>query len=86
MALSLGVFLGSRVKIGDVMLKVVSIEDPNIVGLQVGGGDIVYVSDVESVEVLPEVFIQSGRRDRKLDKSTRIAIDAPKRIRIERVR
>jgi sRNA-binding carbon storage regulator CsrA len=84
--LSLGVSVGSRIKIGDNTVKVTSIEDPNIVGLQLDGGKVVYVSDVETVEVFPDVFIQSGRRERKLDKSTRIGIEAPKAIRIERVR
>lgn len=86
MALSLGVVIGDLIKIGEVMVKVRNIEQDNVIVLSMGSGKTVYVSDKERVEILPDVFVQAGLPEKQWERHSRLAIDAPRSIRIERVR
>lgn len=87
MALSLGVREHDRITIGDSMVRVVSISGPNIIGISVNGGDVIYVSDTEKIEILPEVWVFCGRSDnQKFEKYSRLAFEAPRSIRIERIK
>lgn len=85
MALSLGVSVGDKIMVGKVPITILSIASPNIIGLDVGGQTF-FVSDAERVEILPEVWVQSGLPERRFRSESRLAFEAPREIRIERVR
>jgi sRNA-binding carbon storage regulator CsrA len=89
MALSLGVAAGSKIIIGDSLLKVLSIEDGLTITLDVDGTRYV-VNDQERTEILPNVFVSCGQtmpsRTGSSQKTSRLAIEAPRAIQIDRVK
>lgn len=88
MALSLGVRQGSKIRIGSDLLQVVRvINDGDIVlGVSVNEGPVRYVSEYEREEILPQVFVQLGKPHSLYPRDHRLAFEAPRSIRIERVR
>ena len=87
MALSLGVRKGDHIKVGATMIEVVRVEDDNIIGLYVAGQPLIYVSDTEKTEILPDVWVFCGSTTRQqYDGYSRLAFEAPREIRIERVK
>lgn len=88
MALSIGVRFNQKIKVGDSLLQVVSVdkEQGTIIGLSVNGGPAIYVTEYERVEVLPEVFVSCGQPHSAYPLDDRLAFEAPRRIRIERVK
>lgn len=86
MALILGVVEGDKIFIDDKPLVVRKIDGLSSILITFGGIDYP-ISDVESVEISPEVFVSCGvPRDvhRRTEMVARLAFEAPRRIRIER--
>lgn len=83
MALSLGVKVGAVVGIGEYFLKVLDIINPTNVLISVRGEEF-RLSDLEKVEVLPNVSISCGP-SKFFEKYARLAIEAPRHIQINRI-
>ncbi len=79
MALSIGVSVGSRIDVGGHLVQVKALVSPNVVVITVDRGDDIVISEEKTVEILPNVKVQSGLG------GNRLAFDAPKTIRISRV-
>ena len=85
MALSLGVKEGGKLKIGPDELTVTAVRSPSDVEVMVKGKTF-NLTDQERVEVLPFVHMFCGiKGSTQADGSCRLAIEAPIRIRIERI-
>lgn len=82
MALSLGVKVGSKIQVGEATLRVVGIR-ASLILVSVNGKDPVAVSDVESQEVLPGIFLQTGGGN--ISSGVRLVIRAPREVPINRV-
>lgn len=79
MALSIGVSVGSKIDVGGHMLQVKALVHPNVVVVTIDRGEEVVISEGKTVEILPNVRVQSGVG------GNRLAFHAPKSIRISRV-
>jgi hypothetical protein len=88
MALILGVKAGDRFYVGDTRVDVVSIADPKQIVLRVeGDGADHAITDKESVEILPSVFVSCGVSTKPgsgFAALPRIVIEAPRSITILR--
>jgi len=80
MALSLGVSVGSRIFIGDDILRVIAMPSATILEVSVKGKRFT-VTDNERKEVLPDVFVSAGFGD---GNTNRLVFEAPRRIPIHR--
>jgi hypothetical protein len=78
-ALSIGVSVGSKIDVGGHILQVKALVHPNVVVITVDRGEEILISEGKTVEILPEVRVQSGVG------GNRLAFHAPKAIRISRV-
>lgn len=86
MALSLGVGIGSKIDIGGVIAEVKDIVPQEYVELIIFGRPYI-ITSYERVEVIPDVFISLGNVTKyNTSKFSRIAIEAPKDIKIVRVK
>jgi hypothetical protein len=77
--LSIGVSVGSRIDVGGHQVKVKSLTHPNIIVVTVDNGPELVISEDKTVEILPDVKVQSGIG------GNRLAFHAPRRIRISRM-
>ena len=87
MALSLGVKKGSKIDIGGVMLTVEEVLRPDLIRISIGGNTFA-IDDLESQTILPDVKVFAGLGNHPNKGSSnyaRLAFDAPRSIRIERV-
>jgi hypothetical protein len=87
MALSLGVKNGSQIKVGTTTLRVrkVSNNGKSIL-IQVVNRRFL-VNDQDRTEILPDIFVFCGvTGDRAGERRSRIAFEAPRSIRIDRVK
>lgn len=88
MALSLGVTLGSRIKIGASIISILDVIDGRTISLLAEGKKHT-ITESERVEILPEVFVSCGVGNREWSENrsrfSRLAIEAPHRIRISRL-
>ena len=83
MALSIDVSVGSRIGLDGHLLQVKALRHPNLIVLSVDKGKDVMISDRESTEILPTVFVFSGAAAH--GEGNRLAFNAPKAIRISRI-
>ena len=85
MALVLGCKLGSEVKVGDTMVKVKGINHDGEVVLEVEGQEH-QITELERTRIMPEVWVSLGLgAGTKGNSYCRLAFEAPRSIRIERV-
>jgi hypothetical protein len=87
MALSLGVKRGARILIGGQLLIVKSILAANKILIQFGDKDAL-VTDLQRTELMPDAYVSAGQPDDGEDTPpvyTRLAFEAPRAIRIERI-
>lgn len=84
MALCLGVRLHDEVLIGNELVSVVQVEEESVV-LNAKGKDFL-ITEKERKEILPEVFVSIGIEKVKRPNQVRIAIEAPREIKINRVK
>jgi fructose-specific component phosphotransferase system IIB-like protein len=87
MALSIGVKKGSKIKIGvsEQVLLVTEVLPDNRLRLTFAGSEHV-ISDQERTTIAPDVHLSTGKADpRPSTHYRRIAFEAPRAIRIERV-
>lgn len=85
-ALSIGVGKGSRIKVGDSMLRVVEIVPGVAISVQLDGNKTFMITDSERTEIMPGVFVQIGLNPKNVDSGSRLAFEAPRSITINRVR
>lgn len=86
MALSIGVSTGSRISLGNHVLKVEDVVNPTTIVVSVDGGKEVTVTDQQQTEVAPNVHVFAGVGGRdKGGSGTRLAFNAPKEIEIRRL-
>lgn len=90
MALSLGISNGAEIEITNgskvTMLVVNSINGSSKVQIDVGG-EVFNITDLERVEILPEVFVSLGKGPSARGyRSARLAFEAPLAIKINRVK
>lgn len=90
MALSLGVSKGSEIVVGlsdrEETIQVLDVECGTRVAIKVMGKRL-EIDDQERVEVLPEVFVSCGLSNpHRGSRTSRLAFEAPRRIKINRVR
>jgi len=83
MALSIGVSVGSKIDVGGHLLQVKEIAPHNLIVISIDKGEDMVISELSRTEILPTVFVfvgvgQSGG-------GNRLAFEAPKTIRINRV-
>jgi hypothetical protein len=83
LALSIGISVGSKIRVGNDIVEVVGTAKPNLIVLKVNGGEDIVVSDLRSTEILPRVFVFSGMGQN--GGSNRIAFECPREIRIQRL-
>jgi hypothetical protein len=83
MALSLGIHFGSKIRIGEHIVKVAAIVAPTVYLLTVDNGPELLVSDQETTEILPGVTVFVGTS--KTGSINRLAFTAPRSIVISRV-
>lgn len=81
--MSIGVSVGSRIAIGNNVLEVRALAHPNLIVIGVDDGPDIVISEEARKEVLPEVFVQTGVGP--TGTGNRLAITAPKVIRISRI-
>jgi hypothetical protein len=87
LALSIGVTRGSRIRVGQSMVKVEEIVQDVAVTLSVDGGKKFMITDSERTQIIPEVFVQLGLNHRSSGtNSSRLAFEAPFSIKINRIR
>ena len=84
MALSLGVRKNQRIKIGESVLTVLEIVSSAIVRISFGGKEYL-VSDLERVKLGDEIYVQVGLSPTGATRYTRLAFEAPRRIKINRL-
>ena len=87
MALSIGVSVGGKVFVGDSVVTVratVSTPETDIIEVSVDDGPVVQLTELSSVELLPEVRAFVGKGPRQAHGKYRIAFQAPHRIFINR--
>lgn len=84
MALSLGVKAGDKIKVGEHVVQVKTLTQPNLIVLTVDAGPDIVVSDLSRTEILPKVFVFSGVNQG--GSGNRLAFEADKSIRILRIR
>lgn len=86
MALSIGIVPGSKIKVGNSVIRVDSVMNSNLVGLSLDGGPVFMVSDNEKTEVMPQVMVSCGvKAAREASHMSRLAFDAPRSISINRI-
>jgi sRNA-binding carbon storage regulator CsrA len=85
MSLILGVSKGEKIFLNEIIMNVISTSD-DMKNIQVSIGDDTYnLTDQRFIEVYPEVFAAVGKpRYETTDTLTRIAIDAPRSMKILR--
>jgi hypothetical protein len=85
MALILGVSTGSKIYVGDIPVDITeAVPNSDEMSVAVDGGPIFVISDQESTEALPNVFLSVGR-SKKQDAGgekviPRVVIEAPRDI------
>lgn len=86
MALSLGISVGSKIRVGTSVVEVVSVMGTARVLIKVEGKEFM-ITDCERTEILPNVFVSCGRNDDKqfLASFSRLAFEAPRSIEINRM-
>lgn len=95
MPLSIGVVVGTRIRIQDKKVHRLVVKDtakPNLIVVSLDGGPPVVVSDQASTEILPKVFVFSGVSQSALhtghptsNGTHRLAFEAPKEIKIRKL-
>lgn len=93
MPLSLGVKKGSKIKVDQSMVEVVDVVSLSEIRINVSNGMLRQIkqhtiTNEERTEILPEVFVSAGRddgADHSTKGYTRLAFEAPRRIKINRV-
>lgn len=84
MALSIGVRKGSKIKVGECMLEVLALPETNQITVSFDGKQHT-LTDEERILLAPDVYASVGKTDASLGVHySRIAFEAPRRIRIER--
>lgn len=83
MPLSIGVGVGSKIGVGQHTVSVRALVHPRLIVIAVDNGPDIVVTDRESVEILPEVKVQTGVG--ASGGSNRLAFTAPREIRISRL-
>jgi hypothetical protein len=73
------VSVGSKIDVGGHTLQVKALVHPNVVVVTVDRGEEILISEGKTVEILPQVRVQSGVG------GNRLAFHAPKSIRISRI-
>lgn len=88
MALSLGARRGFKWSIGRDILRVKEIVDAHTIIVTVNKNKDYTITDMERTEVLPNVFVQCGVGEGVFvqEGNSRLAIEAPRDILIERVK
>ena len=87
MALSIGVSVGGKVFVGDSVVTVratISTPDTDIIEVSVDDGPVVQLTELRSVELLPEVRAFVGKGQGQSQGAYRIAFVASHQIRIKR--
>lgn len=87
MALSIGVSVGAKVLVGGRTVTVrstASTPETDIIGVCVDDGPVVQLTELRSVELLPEVRAFVGKGPNQSHGAYRIAFEAPRRILISR--
>lgn len=84
MALSLGVRKGSTIKVGGDVVTVTDVVKADEVHVRVRETNFT-VTDKERTQILPDVFVFCGSKDAFQKGNSRLAFEAPRRIRIERL-
>ena len=85
MALSLGITKGSKIQVGGSIIEVVDVSNGTHVQVVIGQQKFL-ITDCERTEVLPNVFLSCGVSEEKSFGSfSRIAIEAPKEVKIRRI-
>lgn len=83
MALSIGVSAGDLIRVGEHEVQVKSLSyRENLIVVSVDGKSEHVISELGRVELLPEVFVFSGKGDH--GGISRLAFEAPRSIRITR--
>lgn len=87
-ALSLGVTIGSKIKIGEQLIEVTNVVGAMDTTIKAGGKTFV-ITDSERKEVMPSVFMSVGwseqTKDARYPTFSRLLIEAPRALRISRV-
>lgn len=88
MALSLGVRKGFKWKVGNAILRVQEIINAKTIIVTINNGRAYTITDKERTEILPDVFVQCGVPDGVFveENSSRLAVEAPRSIEIERIK
>jgi len=84
MALAIGVTKGTKIRIGNMMLKVIDIVAGKCVRVAVDNGAPILVTDSERTPLAPNVFVSMGKSSST--SGSRLAFEAPRAIPIERIR
>lgn len=85
MALSIGVRGGKRVRIGKHILTILEVIAPDKVRVAFNGREFL-VTDLERVKLMEDVYVSCGKADNVVYEAyTRLAFEAPREIRIERI-
>ena len=85
MALSIGVTAGTRIRVDEQLVHVLEAR-PKMVTIRVDNSKPRVITDEERTEILPRVFVQCGVQEGLLVSGSRLAFEAPREIKIERVR
>lgn len=87
MALSIGVSKGSKIQVGQILMRVLEVQDSRHVSVLYGSTRHL-ITDTERTEVEPGVFLSCGIKQDKetMANSSRIAFEAPMSVRISRLR
>jgi hypothetical protein len=85
MALSIGVHVGSRIKVGQKVLTVHEIIRPDAVSVSVDDGPQFILSDQYSTEIAPEVRVFCGMARNSEHQASRLAFEAPRSVKINRI-
>jgi hypothetical protein len=83
MALSIGVWKGSRISVGDHCIEVKGFCPTNLIVIAVDGGENIIISDLMATEIVPNVRVFSGVG--KDGVGRRLAFEAPREIAIRRL-
>ena len=86
MALSIGVFPSSAIRIGQSILVVKEILDSKTVSITIDGGPPQLITEDKRTLILPDVYVFCGMKVNKPGvHESRLAFEAPRRIAINRI-
>jgi hypothetical protein len=87
MALSIGVKNGSQIKIGTITLRILEIRNGGKSILVEVANRRFLINETDKTEILPDVFVFCGvTGDEGSERRSKIALEAPQTIRIDRVK